>query len=68
MFIKIYFNDKPLFLTNEITPELEPFKHHDDAVFMDELSSPAVNSMIHEMKVDKVHAGIFLHPDLNALL
>jgi 8-oxo-dGTP pyrophosphatase MutT (NUDIX family) len=67
MYIKIYFNDKPLFLTDSITPELEPYKHHDDAVFMDELSSPAINSMIHEMKTEKVHAGIFLHENLEAL-
>jgi 8-oxo-dGTP pyrophosphatase MutT (NUDIX family) len=67
MYIKIYFNDKPLFLTDSITLELEPYKHHDDAVFMDELSSPGVNSMIHEMKTEKVHAGIFLHDNLETL-
>ena len=67
MYIKIYFNDKPLFLTNEIEPELEPFLHHDDSVFMDELSAPAVNSMIHEMKQEKIHSGIFLYPDLEEL-
>src|SRR5688572_95885 len=67
MYIKIYFNDKPLFLTDNITAELEPYKHHDDAVFMDELSSPGINSMIHEMKTEKVHAGIFLNENLEAL-
>ncbi|RYG53931.1 MAG: NUDIX domain-containing protein [Chitinophagaceae bacterium] len=67
MYIKIYFNNKPLFLTDSISPELEPYKHHDDAVFMDELSSPAINSMIHEMKTEKVHAGIFLHENVQAL-
>jgi 8-oxo-dGTP pyrophosphatase MutT (NUDIX family) len=67
MYIKIYFNDKPLFLTDSITPELEPYKHHDDSVYMDEFSSPAINSMIHEMKIARVHSGIFLHNDLEAL-
>ena len=67
MHIKIYFNDKPLFLCNEISKDLEPFVHHDDAVFIDEFSSPAVNSMIHEMQLTKVHAGIFLHHDLEKL-
>jgi 8-oxo-dGTP pyrophosphatase MutT (NUDIX family) len=67
MYIKIYFNDKPLFLTDAVTEELEPYKHHDDAVFMDELSSPAINSMIHEMKTEKVHAGIFQNENLDAL-
>jgi 8-oxo-dGTP pyrophosphatase MutT (NUDIX family) len=67
MYIKIYFGDKPLFLTNEITPEIEPFAHHDDAVLIDEFSAPGVNSMIHEMRQEKVHAGIYLHQDLQEL-
>ncbi|HVM88777.1 MAG TPA: NUDIX hydrolase [Puia sp.] len=67
MFIKIYFNDKPLFLCNELNAELNSYAHHDDAVFIDEFSSPAVNSMIHEMRQEKVHAGIFLHKDFNEL-
>ena len=46
MKIKIYFNDKPLFLTDTIDDELEPYKHHDDAVYVDEFSPPAINSVI----------------------
>jgi 8-oxo-dGTP pyrophosphatase MutT (NUDIX family) len=67
MHIKIYFNDKPLFLTDTITPEIEPYVHHDDAVFIDEFSPSGIKSMIHEMRQEKVHAGIFHHtsvPDL----
>jgi 8-oxo-dGTP pyrophosphatase MutT (NUDIX family) len=67
MHIKIYFNDKPLFLTDEITPDIEPYVHHDDAVFIDEFSTPGVNSMIHEMRQKKVHAGIFLHQPVKEL-
>jgi ADP-ribose pyrophosphatase YjhB (NUDIX family) len=67
MFVKIYFNDKPLFLCDAISSDLEPYVHHDDAVFVDELSSPAVNTIIHEMQSDKVHAGVFLHPDMETL-
>ncbi len=67
MHIKVYFNDKPLFLTEEITPEIEPYRHHDDAVLIDEFSHPGVNSMIHEMRQPKVHAGIFIHTPLEEL-
>lgn len=67
MHIKIYFNDKPLFLTDTITDEIEPFVHHDDAIFIDEFSTPGIKSMIHEMKLEKVHAGIFYHTNLEAL-
>lgn len=67
MYIKIYFNDKPLFLCDEMTPEITAYAHHDDAVFIDEFSHPAVNAMIHEMRQSKVHAGIFLHSNLEEL-
>ena len=67
MHIKIYFNDKPLFLCDEIDEEISPYVHHDDAVFIDEFSTPAIKSMIHEMKLEKIHAGILYHTDLEAL-
>jgi 8-oxo-dGTP pyrophosphatase MutT (NUDIX family) len=67
MFIKIYFDDKPLFLCNEVDSTIEPYVHHDDAVFIDELDAHTVKSMIHEMQLEKVHAGVFYHPDLEVL-
>jgi 8-oxo-dGTP pyrophosphatase MutT (NUDIX family) len=67
MYIKIYFNDKPLFLCNEIDKTIEPYLHHDDAVFIDEFSPQAVKSMIHEMELQKIHAGILFHTDLEEL-
>jgi len=67
MYIKIYFNDKPLFLCDSIDAELEPYRHHDDTMFIDEFSSHAVKSMVHEMEQQKIHAGILLHTDLAAL-
>lgn len=67
MYIKIYFNNKPLFLCDAIEPAIEPFLHHDDAVFIDELDGHTVKAMIHEMQQEKVHAGVFLHADLEEL-
>ena len=67
MHIKIYFDDKPLFLCDRLTEEINVYAHHDDAILIDEFSHPAVNSMIHEMRREKVHAGIFVHPDLEML-
>src|SRR6185437_7786767 len=67
MYFKIYFNDKPLFLCNAMTPEIQAYAHHDDAVLIDEFSHNAVNAMIHEMHKSKIHAGIFLHADLEEL-
>ena len=67
MYIKVYFNDKPLFLTDKIDAEIEPYKHHDDAIYIDEFSPPAINSIIHEMRLQKIHAGILIHTDFEKL-
>ncbi|WP_431209351.1 hypothetical protein ACQ86N_24610 [Puia sp. P3] len=67
MYIKIYFNDKPLFLCDRMTDEISVYAHHDDAVLIDEFSPHAVNAMVHEMRQAKVHAGIFIHSDVAAL-
>jgi 8-oxo-dGTP pyrophosphatase MutT (NUDIX family) len=67
MFIKIYFENKPLFLCDELDETIQPYVHHDDAVFIDELNSHTIKSMIHEMEQQDIHAGVFYHTDLNDL-
>lgn len=67
MYIKIYFDDKPLFLCDAVEGEIQSLIHHDDAVFIDELNLHTIKSMIHEMQLPKVHAGIFFHADLEEL-
>jgi ADP-ribose pyrophosphatase YjhB (NUDIX family) len=67
MFIKIYFNDKPLFLCDAIDKTIEPFIHHDDAVYIDELNAHTIKTIIHEMQQPQIHAGVFFHPDLAKL-
>src|SRR6185369_15383633 len=67
MYIKIYFGEKPLFLCDVIDSFIQPYVHHDDAVFIDELSSHTVKSMIHEMEQQKVHAGVFYHDNIEEL-
>lgn len=67
MFTKIYFGEKPLFLCDEIDATIDPYVHHDDTVFIDELDTHTIKTMIHEMQLPAVHAGVFFHPDLPAL-
>lgn len=67
MFIKIYFGDKPLYLCDEVDEVIQPFVHHDDAIFIDELNTHTVKTMIHEMEQPSIHAGVFYHPDLDTL-
>lgn len=67
MYIKIFFDDKPLYLCDVVDETIEPFIHHDDTVFIDELNTHTVKTMIHEMEQPSVHAGVFYHPDLEEL-
>jgi 8-oxo-dGTP pyrophosphatase MutT (NUDIX family) len=65
---KIYFNNKPLFITNQITKELEEYLHHEETVFIDEFNFHTVKAMIHEMDMAKIHAGVFLHDNVDEVL
>lgn len=67
MHIKIYFDDKPVYLCDEIDKELNEILHHPDAVFIDEISGPAIKSLLHEIKKDEFHAGVVWHSDLEKL-
>lgn len=67
MHIKIYFGDKPVYLCNEIDAFLNEILHHPDAVFVDEVSAPAIKSLLHEIKKTAFHAGVLLHTDLEHL-
>lgn len=67
MFYKIYYGEKPIFLCDEIDDTILPFIHHDDSVFIDELNSHTINTLLHEMRQPAVHAIIFYHSDLAAL-
>ena len=67
MYIKIYFGNKPVFLCDEIDKELNEILHHPDAVFVDEISAPAIKSLLHEIKKDEFHAGVLWNTDLEKL-
>jgi hypothetical protein len=67
MYIKIYFEDKPVYLCNEVDKELNEILHHPDAVFMDEISVPGIKSLLHEIKKEEFHAGVLWNEDLDKL-
>ncbi len=67
MYIKIYFGDKPVFLCNEIDESIHEYLHHPDAVFIDEISGPAIKSLLHEIVKEEFHAGVIWDKDLEKL-
>lgn len=66
-YITVYFEDKPVFLCDQLTDDINEYRHHPDAVFMDEISTPAINSLLHEINKERFHAGIILGKDLAEL-
>ena len=67
MHIKIYFDDKPVYLCDEIDKELNEILHHPDAVFIDEISKAALKSLLHEIIKPEFHAGVVWNDDLEKL-
>jgi len=67
MQLKIYFDEKPVYLCDQITEELNELMHHPESVFVDELSTPAINALLHEIKKDAFHAGIIWSQDFEKL-
>ena len=67
MYIKIYFGEKPIYLCDEIDKELNEILHHPDAVFVDEISNPAIKSLLHEIQKEEFHAGVLWSEQLEVL-
>jgi 8-oxo-dGTP pyrophosphatase MutT (NUDIX family) len=67
MIIKVYFGDKPVFLCDDIDDTLHEYLHHPDTIFLDEVSGPAIKSLIHEIVKPDFHAGILWSEDIEAL-
>jgi len=65
--IIIYFGEKPVFLCDKLTPEIDEVRHHPDAVYIDELSRAAINSLLHEIDKPQFHAGIIVWDDFPKL-
>ncbi len=65
--ITIYFDEKPVFLCDKITSEIEEIRHHPDAVYIDELSTAAINSLLHEINKTQFHAGIIINQNFDKL-
>lgn len=65
---KIYFNNKPLILSNTITKEIKNYIDLPDTVFMDELNDEAVNTIINAMQQPEINAGIFLYKKVEEVL
>lgn len=67
MKLKIYFDDKPVFLCDQFDEELLELNHHPDTLLIDELSAAAIHSLLHEIEKEEFHAAILQHHDFDLL-
>lgn len=67
MQLKVYFNEEPIYLCDTLTPELEELLKHPDAVYIDEVSTAAIKSILHEVDKERFHAGVIQHSDFEEL-
>ncbi len=63
----IYFNNKPLFLVNDKSV-VDDYLHREDTMFIDDFDSHTIKTMLYEMEQPGVHAGVFMHDDVDSLL
>lgn len=67
MVLKIYFDAKPVFLCDEIDSTIEEYRHHPDTIYIDEITTPAINSLLHEIAKPDFHSGILYSDDIEKL-
>lgn len=67
MVLTIYFDDKPVFLCDEITADINEYMHHPDAIYIDEVSPHAIKSLLHDIVKPGCHAGILFNKDISGL-
>ena len=61
MLKKIYFGDKPLFLSGEKTEELKPYIDDKHTVVIESIEQEELKAVIGEMQQAKTAAGVILH-------
>ena len=66
--VKIYVHNKPLFLVDNITAEVDEYVHRPNTLFIDELDSAAVRTMLQQLEKAAFYAGVFLHSNLEELI
>lgn len=67
MQLKIYFGEKPVYLCDELDDKLQERIHHPEILYIDELSSPAINSLLHEIRKDSINGAIIIDTDFPKL-
>ena len=66
--LTIYIQNKPLFLVDTLTAEVEDYLHRPATIFLDEVSPAAIKTMLHELEQPEFYYGVFKHHNIPELL
>jgi 8-oxo-dGTP pyrophosphatase MutT (NUDIX family) len=66
--IKIFVQNKPLYLIDCPNPEVEEYLHRQTTIFIDELNTPAIKTMLQQLEQPDFYAGVLMYPDVAAAL
>jgi ADP-ribose pyrophosphatase YjhB (NUDIX family) len=67
MIVKVFFENKCVFLCDEINSSLHQYMHHPDTIFIDEITTPAINSLLHEIAKPEILTGILWNDNFEKL-
>lgn len=67
MQIKIHIAEKPVYICNRLNEELAALTHLPDCIFVDEVSTAAIKSLLHEIHKPEIKKGIIVGSDIEAL-
>lgn len=65
--LTIYFGNKPVFLCDNITKEIDELKHHPETIYIDEISNAAIKSLLHEIDKPQFQQGVLFNKDYKKL-
>jgi ADP-ribose pyrophosphatase YjhB (NUDIX family) len=65
--VKVYFGNKPLFLSDYETEEIKPFLTDPGTIIIKKITASEITSVIKKMQDSSVKAGIIFHPVAEAL-
>jgi 8-oxo-dGTP pyrophosphatase MutT (NUDIX family) len=66
--LKIFVQNKPLFLISKTNKKVDEYMHRPDTLFIENLSPSSVRTMLQQLEFGEYYAGVFLHSDFDELI
>lgn len=67
MITKVFFEDKPVFLTNELAPSITALMPDPKTIYFDEISPHSIDTLLHNIKDSSFSRGILYNSDFNKI-